>query len=57
MTTHPRTHHHVGDIVALINQHYPKGVVRAELPDNNVAVQWPSTLWTRHHSRELTRIV
>lgn len=55
-TTRNITKHHVGDMVAPLGEQFPKGVVAAELPGNNVVVKWPAGYHTRHHSRELRRI-
>jgi len=59
LTTSKRTiiKHDIGAIVAHLGQHYPKGIVQSQRPGNQVAVKWPDGTWSKHHARELRRIV
>ena len=57
MSSQPRTIHE-GDIVRLPGEcQYPKGIVVSEWRRVEVVVLWPDRSHTKHHQRELHRIV
>ena len=57
MSSQPRTLH-TGDIVRLPGEcQYPKGIVVSEYRRVEVVVLWPDRTHTKHHQRELHRIV